>query len=82
MSPISFGCSAFGAAFGPSNEDEALVIVKEAVQSGTTSTACLIDAGLNLIDTAPWYGKSETVLGKALKSIPRGAYYLSTKVGR
>ena len=32
----------------------------------------------------PYYGhyKAETVLGKALKDIPRDRYYLSTKVGR
>ena len=30
-------------------------------------------SGINLIDTAPWYGhgKSETTVGKALKSVPR-----------
>jgi L-galactose dehydrogenase len=40
--------------------------------------------GINLIDTAPWYGhgKAETVLGEALKGIPREAYILNTKVGR
>ena len=33
---------------------------------------------------SPYYGhlKAETVLGKALKQIPRDRYYLSTKVGR
>ena len=39
--------------------------------------------GINYIDTAPWYGhgRSEEVLGQALKSIPRQAYYIATKVG-
>lgn len=43
-----------------------------------------IKAGVNLIDTAPWYGNgvSEEVLGKCLVGIPRQAYYLATKVGR
>ena len=43
-----------------------------------------ISAGINLIDTSPWYGhgKSETVLGKALEGQPRQAYYLMTKVGQ
>src|SRR5206468_2414778 len=38
----------------------------------------------NYIDVAPSYGgiRAETVLGRALKSIPRDRYYLSTKVGR
>lgn len=40
--------------------------------------------GINYIDTAPWYGqgKSEELLGKALKDVPRSAYYIGTKVGR
>ena len=43
-----------------------------------------MDHGINLIDTAPFYGltKAETVLGKALREIPREKYYLATKVGR
>jgi aryl-alcohol dehydrogenase-like predicted oxidoreductase len=43
-----------------------------------------VRSGINLIDTAPWYGhgKSETVLGKGLANIPRSSYYLTTKVGR
>lgn len=43
-----------------------------------------VRSGINLIDTAPWYGhgKSESVLGKGLANIPRASYYLTTKVGR
>ena len=43
-----------------------------------------IESGVNFIDVSPYYGhyKAETVLGKALKDIPRDRYYLSTKVGR
>ena len=43
-----------------------------------------IEGGINFIDVSPYYGhyKAETVLGKALKRIPREKYYLSTKVGR
>jgi aryl-alcohol dehydrogenase-like predicted oxidoreductase len=39
---------------------------------------------MNLIDVSPYYGhyKAETVLGKALRQIPRDKYILSTKVGR
>ena len=39
---------------------------------------------MNFIDVSPYYGhyKAETVLGKALKNVPRDKYYLSTKVGR
>ena len=44
----------------------------------------VIKAGINYIDTAPWYGqgRSEEVLGAALADVPRQAYYLATKVGR
>ena len=43
-----------------------------------------IKSGINLVDTAPWYGHgvSESVLGRGLKGIPRQAYYISTKVAR
>lgn len=43
-----------------------------------------LKAGINYIDTAPWYGqgRSEEVLGKALKDVPREAYYIATKVAR
>lgn len=43
-----------------------------------------IRKGINYIDTAPFYGlgQSESILGKALKDVPRKAYYIGTKVGR
>lgn len=43
-----------------------------------------VDGGMNFIDVSPYYGhyKAETVLGKALREIPRDKYFLSTKVGR
>lgn len=39
---------------------------------------------MNYIDTAPYYGqgRSEKILGKALKDVPREAYYIATKIGR
>lgn len=39
-----------------------------------------IELGVNYIDTAPGYGNSEEVLGKALKDAP-GPVILSTKLG-
>lgn len=43
-----------------------------------------IKSGVNYIDTAPYYGqgRSEEIIGKALKGIPRQAFYIATKVGR
>jgi D-threo-aldose 1-dehydrogenase len=42
------------------------------------------DAGIRYFDTAPWYGlgMSEHRVGRFLRSQPRDAYVLSTKVGR
>ena len=53
-------------------------------KEGIESVFTAIEAGMNFIDVSPYYGhyKAETVLGKALKDVPRDRYYLSTKVGR
>ena len=51
---------------------------------GIRAVHTALDCGINYFDVAPAYGGtvSETVLGKALKGIPRDRYYLSTKVGQ
>ena len=73
ISHLSFGASSLGSVFRDTNEKESL----EAVEAA-------IEGGINFIDVSPYYGhyKAETVLGKALRNIPRDKYYLSTKVGR
>lgn len=73
ISHISFGASSLGSVFRETNENESI----EAVEAA-------IDGGINFIDVSPYYGhyKAETVLGKALRRIPRDKYFLSTKVGR
>jgi len=73
VSQLGLGASSFGAVFHETDDDVSVSIVEKALRSG-----------INYIDTAPWYGqgKSELVLGKALKKIPREAYYIATKVGR
>ncbi|MBR5819820.1 MAG: aldo/keto reductase [Alistipes sp.] len=73
VSNLSFGASSLGSVFRSTREDEAL----EAVYTA-------IEGGMNFIDVSPYYGhyKAETVLGKALRNVPRDKYYLSTKVGR
>lgn len=73
MSVLGFGASPFGGAFGTVNEHQAIQAISTAV-----------DLGVNFIDVAPYYGvtRAETVLGKAIRTIPRDSYYLSSKVGR
>jgi len=73
VSQLSFGASSLGGVFHEIKEKEAIEAVFAA-----------IEGGINFIDVSPYYGhyKAETVLGKALRQIPRDKYYLSTKVGR
>ncbi len=73
VSIIGFGASPLGGVFGEIDEADGIQAVHKAV-----------DAGINLFDTAPFYGitKSETVLGKALQGIPRDSYLLGSKIGR
>jgi aryl-alcohol dehydrogenase-like predicted oxidoreductase len=73
VSSISFGASSLGGVFHSLKEEEGIKAVHTAV-----------DNGINFIDVSPYYGylKSETVLGKALKTVERNRYFLSTKVGR
>jgi len=73
ISHLSFGASSLGSVFRETNEKESF----EAVEAA-------IEGGINFIDVSPYYGhyKAETVVGKALRNIPRDKYYLSTKVGR
>jgi len=73
VSRLSFGASALGGVYG--NVDEA---------EGIRAVHTALDLGINYFDVAPAYGGTiaETVLGRALKGIPRDRYYLSTKVGK
>lgn len=73
LSIISFGGSSLGGVFRPIDTGQAI----EAVHAA-------IDSGINFIDVSPYYGyyRAEKVLGKAVATIPRSSYYLSTKVGR
>lgn len=73
VSALSFGASSLGGVFHDIDEGRAVDTV-----------AVALDGGMNLIDVSPYYGhyKAETVLGKALRHLPRDRYILSTKVGR
>jgi L-galactose dehydrogenase len=73
VSRLSFGASSLGGVFRAVNEADAVRSVHVA-----------LDCGINYFDVAPAYGATlaETVLGKALASIPRERYFISTKVGK
>jgi aryl-alcohol dehydrogenase-like predicted oxidoreductase len=73
VSRLSFGASSLGGVFHPVEEAEGIAAVHVA-----------LDCGINYFDVAPAYGGTlaEFVLGKALHGVPRGRYYLSTKVGK
>jgi L-galactose dehydrogenase len=73
VSKLAFGGSSLGSVFRSVAEEDGIRTVHAA-----------LDHGINLIDTAPFYGltKAETVLGKALKGVARERYMLATKVGR
>src|SRR5580704_18506365 len=73
VSRLSFGASSLGGVFHSVDEAEAIKAVRAA-----------LEFGINYFDVAPAYAGtvSETILGKALRGVPRDRYYLSTKVGK
>jgi len=73
VSALSYGASPLGGVFGEIDESAGIACVRRA-----------LDLGINYIDVAPYYGltRAETVLGKALRGVPRDRYFLATKVGR
>src|SRR6266404_9118900 len=73
VSVLGFGGAPLGGMYGPLDEAEAIASVRHA-----------IDAGINLIDTSPYYGPlhSEVLLGKALRDGWRKRVVLATKGGR
>src|SRR3712207_1183800 len=73
VSILSYGASPLGGVFRPIDEAEGIRTVHAA-----------LDLGINFIDVSPFYdlARAETVLGKALATIPRDRCLLATKVGR
>ncbi|WP_172193710.1 aldo/keto reductase [Saccharibacillus qingshengii] len=73
VSALSFGASSLGSVFRETDDQESIRTVHSA-----------IDAGINYIDVSPYYGltKAETVLGQAIRELPRGKFLLSSKAGR
>jgi aryl-alcohol dehydrogenase-like predicted oxidoreductase len=73
VSVLSFGTSSLGSVFREIDEAEGIRTVHTAV-----------DLVMNYIDVSPFYGitKAETVLGKAIATLQRDSFILSTKAGR
>lgn len=73
LTVLGFGASSIGAEFGQRDLDSALESVKTA-----------IDLGINVIDTAAFYGRgmSEILLGQLLPDYRREEFIVSTKLGR
>ena len=73
VSTLGLGTGGFGGLYQPCSPQTAQDVLQGALAQG-----------VRYLDTAPWYGfgQSEMYLGAALASHPRGAFTLSTKVGR
>jgi aryl-alcohol dehydrogenase-like predicted oxidoreductase len=73
VAQIAYGTASLGQEYGRIELTDALRVVP-----------AVIDAGIDLIDTAPYYGRgmSEVLLGLALRGIPRERYKLCSKLGR
>lgn len=72
-SRLSLGGASLGGVYHPVPQAQADAVV-----------AAALEAGVNLIDVAPYYGltKAETALGAALRGVPRADYVMMTKIGR
>lgn len=74
--PLFIGGAVFNQQF---NDNPESLPVKEILKVG-------FDAGIKAIDTSPYYGPSEILLGNALRELgdefPREEYFLVTKCGR
>lgn len=81
VSKLAFGCGPLGSGVKVDPDTNRIISGHEEAIRGLTEA---IKSGINYIDTAPIYGggRSEIVLGQALKNIPRSSYVLATKVGR
>jgi len=72
VSALGLGCMGMSGSYGPSDRTESI---------STIFTA--LDHGINLLDTADFYGMghNELLLAEALRGIPRDSYQLSVKFG-
>jgi L-galactose dehydrogenase len=97
ISIIGLGCSSFSNLFLPENDPDASLLNEETLRKDhekviewiKTIHYAISEAGITLLDTAPWYGQgiSERVIGWALHALQltekqRGALCIQTKVSR
>ncbi|MCR9246993.1 MAG: aldo/keto reductase [bacterium] len=73
VSPIGLGAVSLGGDYGAVDETAGIAAVHRA-----------FELGINFFDASPYYGstRAETVLGRALRDLPRDEYVLATKAGR
>ena len=73
VSALALGGASLGGVYQPVSQAQTNLVV-----------AAALEAGINLIDVAPYYGatRAETALGAALRGVPRDDFVLMTKVGR
>ncbi len=77
---LGLGGATFSTQFNPSPDDESTLPVQAILRRA-------LSLGINLIDTSPYYGNSEIVLGRALSQAwkegwKREGMFICTKVGR
>lgn len=78
--PLGLGGATFSTQFNPHPDDEITLPVRAILRRA-------LNLGINLIDTSPYYGNSEIVLGRALRAVwadgwSREGMFICTKVGR
>lgn len=81
MPPLGLGGATFSTQYNPSPDDEETLPVQAILRRA-------LSLGINLIDTSPYYGNSEIVLGRALRKVweengwDRNGMFICTKAGR
>src|SRR5579885_1693554 len=72
ISSLGLGCMGTSGMYGPSDRAESIATIHAA-----------LDAGVTLLDTGDFYGMghNESLLGRALRDVPRDRYQLSVKFG-
>lgn len=78
--PLGLGGATFSPQFNPAPDDESTLPVQAILRRA-------LSLGINLIDTSPYYGNSEIILGRALRAVwddgwSRQGMFICTKVGR